>query len=141
MPEHRTYGLPDIELPGAKGATVNPANFAGHDMVVLFCPAARQAAAGELAAYNSLAERLAFNEAYMIAVCDPEAGAPASRILLATDPEQRAWKAFGECVGKNERPSPGEGAVYLFGRGGCLRRIWQGTGHADEVMHWLGERM
>jgi hypothetical protein len=141
MPEHRTYGLPDIELAGMKGTTVNPASFAGHDMVVLFCPADRQAAAGELAAYNSLAERLAFNDAYMVAVCDPEAGAPASRISVARDPEKRAWNAFSKCVHKNERPPPGEGAVFLFGRGGCLRRAWQGTGHAEEVMRQLGERM
>ena len=140
MPEKRTYGPPDIELAGQRGGTVNPANFAGHDLVVLFCPADPQAAAQELADYNALADALAFNDAYMVAICDRESGSPASRIALATNID-RAWDAFGGCSSKRERPEPGEGAVYLFGRGGCLRQIWEGVGHAKEVAQALGERM
>ena len=141
MPEHRTYGLPDIELPGVSGEKVNPSNFAGHDMIVLFCPKDRRIAAQELAAYNKMSEALAYNDAYMIAFGDADAGLPASRILLAGDPDERAWDAFGKCVPANQRPDPGEPAVFLFGRGGCLRRVWRGAGHADDVMCSLGERM
>jgi hypothetical protein len=140
MPETRTYGLPDIELAGAAGSTFNPSHFAGHDLVVLFCPADRQAASQEIADYNSLAEALAFNDAYMFAVCDREAGAPASRILETAD-VARARAAFSGCCSKRDRPEPDEGAVFLFGRGGCLRHIWHGTGHAKEVARALGERM
>lgn len=140
MPEKRTYGPPDIELAGNHGRTVNPANFAGHDLVVLFCPADPQAAAQELADYNALADALAYNDAYMVAICDREAGMPASRIALSADMD-RAWDAFSECSGKHERPIPGEGGVFLFGRGGCLRQVWHGAGHADEVRRLLGERM
>jgi peroxiredoxin len=140
MPENRTYGPPDIELAGQQGCTVNPANFAGHDLVVLFCPANPDAAAQELTDYNALADALAYNDAYMVAICGREAGAPASRIALSTD-RDRAWEAFRGCCSRRDLPSPDEGAVFLFGRGGCLRHIWSGVGHADDVMRWLGERM
>lgn len=140
MPSARILGVPDIELAGAKGRTVNPSDFAGHDLVVLFCPADRQAAARELADYNALADALAYNDAYMVAVCEPEAGLPASRISVTTD-AKRAWEAFSNCLSKRERPSHDEGAVFLFGRGGCLRQVRPGVGHAKEVARWLGERM
>lgn len=140
MPNTRTLGLPDIELAGAKGRTVNPSYFAGHDLVVLFCPVDGAAAARELAEYNASADALAYNDAYMVAVCSSEVGSPASRTLVATDVE-RAWNAFSGCLGKSERPRRDEGAVFLFGRGGCLRHVWPGVGHAKEVVRWLGERM
>lgn len=140
MPSARTLGVPDIELVGAKGRTVNPSDFAGHDLVVLFCPADRQAAARELAEYNRSAEVLAYNDAYMIAVCDSHAGAPASRISVATDAEH-AWNVFGKCLSERERLTYEEGVVLLFGRGGCLRKVWQGVGHASDVAQALGERM
>lgn len=141
MPQKRTYGIPDIELASEQDRTVNPANFAGHDLVVLFCPADSEAAALELADYNAVADALAYNDAYLVAICDPEAGTPASRISVASDPEQRAWDAFGGCVSRHKRPKLGEGAVLLFGRGGCLRQCWNGIGHAKEVAEALGERM
>jgi peroxiredoxin len=37
MSATRNYGIPDIELPLPKGGTVNPSDFAGHELVVLFC--------------------------------------------------------------------------------------------------------
>lgn len=140
MRDSRTLGLPDIELAGPQGSTVNPSNFAGHDLVVLFCPADRQEAARELAAYNGLADALAYNDAYMVAVCDREAGTAASRICIASDAEH-AWDAFAKCLGNRERAPITEGATFLFGRGGCLRKVWPGVGHANEVMRALGERM
>ena len=140
MPETRTYGLPDIELTSREGHSVNPANFAGHDLVVLFCPSDSKSAAQELVEYNGLADGLAYNDAYMVAVCNREAGLPASRIALATETDQ-AWDAFNGSSGKLKRPYPRDGAVFLFGRGGCLRQAWEGSGHAREVMRALGERM
>lgn len=140
MPEQRAFGPPDVELPGLHGHMVNPANFAGHDLVVLFCPSDPEAAARELAEYNALSDGLAFNDAYMVAVCSPETGAPASRVALAVDSE-RAWAAFSSSCGKRNRLYPVDGMVFLFGRGGCLRKIWNGTGHASKVRQALGERM
>jgi hypothetical protein len=140
MQDPRTIGLPDVELTGAQGAKVNPSNFAGHDLVVLFCPEDRKAAAQEMAEYNMLTDALAYNDAYMIAVCDPEAGLPASRISIASD-AKRAWDAFGKCLDDHQGGPRGEGTVFLFGRGGCLRQVWQGVGHASEVARALNERM
>lgn len=140
MQDTRAYGIPDIELAGQHGATVNPSNFAGHDLIVLFCPAEPLAAASELASYNALADALAYNDAFMVAVCCAEAGSPASRILISPDSE-RAWDAFGKCLDGTEHLRTGQGGVLLFGRGGCLRQTWHGTGHAGEVIRALGERM
>ena len=137
MPEHRTYGIPDLELTDG----VNPSDFAGHDLVMLFCPDDTEAAAQELADYNALADQLAYNDAYMVAVCSKTAEAPASRVLTARDAEGRAWDAFSKCLSPHMRPAPAEGAVFLFGRGGCLRQVWPGSGHAKEVVQALNERM
>ncbi|HEU4956537.1 MAG TPA: hypothetical protein VFT40_02795 [Sphingomicrobium sp.] len=140
MRDKQAYGIPDIELAGQHGGTVNPSNFAGHDLVVLFCPADPLAAAKELASYNALADALAYNDAFMVAVCCAEAGLPASRILISADSE-RAWDAFGKCLDGTDHLRADQGGVLLYGRGGCLRQSWQGTGHAKEVIHALGERM
>ena len=140
MQDAQAYGLPNVNLAGQQGGTVNPADFAGHELVLLFCPAEKEAAAAELTAYNGLSDALAYNDAYMVAVCCPEAGSPASRILTTTDAE-RAWSAVGRCLDGAARPDPKKGAVLLFGRGGCLTRVWRGPGNANEVARSLGERM
>lgn len=140
MQDTRGYGIPDIELAGQQGGTVNPSDFAGHDLIVLFCPLEPVAAADELATYNALADALAYNDAFMIALCCAEAGSPASRILMSGDTE-RAWDAFAECLDGTERLRADQGCVLLFGRGGCLRQSWNGIGHAKDVIQALGERM
>lgn len=140
MEDTRAYGIPDIELAGLHGGTVNPSDFAGHGLVVLLCPTEPLAAASELASFNALAGALMHNDAYMVAVCRAEAGSPASRILISADSE-RAWEAFGKCLEGSEGLRTDEGGVLLFGRGGCLRQSWQGTGHAKDVIQALGERM
>lgn len=140
MPDAQSLGLPDVELAGAEGRSVNPSHFAGHDLVVLFCPADRDAAARELAAYNAITGDLAYNDAYMIAVCDAGAGEPASRICIASDTDH-AWEAFRPCLDGHQQSSVTSGAAFLFGRGGCLRKVWRGCGYAAEVAEALGERM
>jgi len=135
------YGIPDIELPLPKGGTVNPSDFAGHELVVLFCPLDRDAAARELADYNRSADQLSHNDAWMIAVFDDTKTLPASRMALAADPDLGAWRAFGESLAPPRQLPREEGAVYLFGRGGCLTRVWQGSGHATDVIGELGKRM
>ena len=141
MSDKLNYGIPNIELPLPKGGTVNPSDFAGHELVVLFCPLDRVAAARELADYNRHADQLSYNDAWMIAVCDDTKALPASRITLAAEPDLSAWKAFGESLDPPKQLPRGEGAVFLFGRGGCLTRAWQGPGHANDVVSELGKRM
>jgi peroxiredoxin len=134
-------GLPDIRLVGDQGREVNPRDFAGHELLVLFCPADLEAATRELAEYNSLADALAYNDAYMIAICDLNAGSPASRVTMASDPDRVAWAAFSDSLPLAEQASSGAGAVFLIGRGGCLNQSWRGVGHAQKVREALSERM
>jgi hypothetical protein len=138
--EVQDFGIPHVELSSERGKTFNPTDFAGHPLVMLFCPTEQSAAERELAAYNGLAESLAYNDAYMVAICCTEAGQPASRILVSADAE-RAWNALSKCLDGAEKPDPDKGAVFLFGRGGCLTKVWRGLGHANEVAKALGERM
>lgn len=140
MREARICGVPDVDLAGQHGGTVNPAHFAGHDLIILLCPADERAAASELAKYNELAPTLAHHDAYMMAICRANAGEPASRILVSND-DDRAWGALGKCLNDTEEPNQDEGGVLLFGRGGCLTRVWRGAGHVNEVAEAIGERM
>lgn len=135
------YGIPDIELLLPNGGTVNPTDFVGHELVVLFCPLDRDAAARELADYDRYADQFSFNDAWMIAVCDDTEALPASRITIAADPDLGAWRAFGECLDPPEQLPREDGAVFLFGRGGCVTRAWRGSGHANDVVKELGKRM
>ena len=141
MSARRTYGIPDIDLPLAKGGIVNPSDFAGHELVVLFCPLDRRAAERELADYNRNADQFSYDDAWMIAVGGGTNVLPASRMTLAAEPDRRAWEAFGETMDPPKRLPREEGAVFLFGRGGCLTRAWQGPGHANDVASELGKRM
>ena len=135
------HGLPDVELPLPGGGTVNPADFAGHELVVLFSPMDQDAAARELADYNRYAREFSYNDAWMIAVGDPSGTEPASRFTLAREPDAAAWQAFGESLDPPATLPREGGGVFLFGRGGCLTRAWQGPGHAQEVAEELGKRM
>lgn len=141
MTANRDFGIPDIDLPCATGGTVNPSFFVGHELVVLFCPSDRQAASKELADYNLHADQLAYNDAWMVAVCDPVETSPGSRISLAGDTDFRGWLSFCERLDPDMRPSRDAGAVFLFGRGGCLQRMWEGPGHVTDVVEELGKRM
>jgi peroxiredoxin len=135
------YGIPDIELPLPTGGTVNPTDFIGHELVVLFCPLDRGAAARELADYNRIADQLSYNDVWMIVVCDDATTLPASRMTIAADPDLAAWRAFRECFDPPVQLPRLDGAVFLFGRGGCVTRAWPGSGHARDVVKELGERM
>ena len=90
MSAGRTYGIPDIELPLLAGGTINPGNFAGHELVVLFCPLDRAAAEQELADYNRHADQLSYNDAWMIAVGETGSVEPASRVTFAAEPDPGA---------------------------------------------------
>lgn len=137
----RTCRLPDIELACAHGTRVNPSDFAGHQLLVMFCPANLPDAMHELEEYNSLADALAFNDAFLIVICDPNTGLPASRVTLASDPEGLAWEALAGCLEEEVQADRDKGAAFLLGRGGCLNRSWHGQGHAQSVRKALSERM
>ena len=136
-----SYGIPDIELPLPGGGTVNPTDFAGHELVVLFCPLDRSAAERELADYDRHADQFSYNDAWMIAVCDDAGALSGSHMTIVTDPDLTAWIAFGDCLDPPAQFPRNDGAVFLFGRGACLTRAWGGSGHANDVVKELGKRM
>lgn len=139
------YGIPDIDLPRDGGGTVNPGNFAGHPLIVVFCPADRAAEAREL---RRCAERVCDFDAYgawLITIGREGGAGPLDAdcpSASAYDPGDRAWAAFKEVAGGGAGGlRRDQGATFLFGRGGSLQRSWPGCGHAAEVLAELGQRI
>jgi hypothetical protein len=137
MPDSLKTRVPDIELQCAAGTSINPSHLAGHDLVILFAPGGKSRAAEEIEEYYALSDRLAYFDAYIIAICDGADNAPLSRLAIASDPTLEAWREFSR---SERRFRHKDGAVFLFGRGGCLRQSWAGPGHAQEVFAALDER-
>lgn len=138
---HSRYGIPDVELQRRGGGTVNPANFIGHEIVVLFCPADREAAARDAAGYGLHSKDLCDTDAWIIGVCD-EAEPPCEHasFTMAHDRGRLAWDAFQDLLEPRRRTPREEGAVFLFDRGGVLRRSWAGSGHASDVARAVRQR-
>jgi hypothetical protein len=134
------FGIPDIELGCASGTKINPSSFAGHELIVLFCPADSSQAAQEIAAYQRHRDEFASRDAWLLTFaddCEDIAVDGVGRVLTIPDRDRHAWVAF-----RNATPHPEEfdresGAVFLFTRGGGLHRYWHGTGHVDEVVREL----
>lgn len=132
------FGIPDVELPKLGGGVVNPSDFAGHQLIVLFCPTAPDATAKELNEYGRHAAEFCDNDAWIIGICADETGAASATskacFSVAVDREPAAWSAFLRLAKHIDEPQRESGAVFLFGRGGSLQRVWTGSGHASEVM-------
>ena len=135
------YGIPDVELQKPGGGTVNPANFIGHELVVLFCPADREEAARDIAQYALHMKDLCDSDAWIIGICD-EVELPCERasFMMARDRDRLAWDAFDGLQNSRKRRPREKGAVFLFDRGGGLRRSWVGSGHASDVARAVGQR-
>ena len=138
---HTRYGIPDVELQKTGGGTVNPANFIGHEIVVLFCAADRNAAARDLADYALHRKDLCDSDAWIIGICD-EVEPPCEHppFTMALDPDRLAWDSFQDLLEPRKRTPREEGAVFLFDRGGGLRRSWVGFGHASDVARAVRQR-
>ena len=138
------FGIPDIDLTKLGGGVVNPSNFAGHQLIVLFCPTEPAAAAEELAEYATHASELCGNDAWIIGICDDVSATPVAAerncFSVATDQKRTAWSAFQELPGRCDAQQRDAGAVFLFGRGGALQHAWAGSGHVGEVMRELQQR-
>lgn len=134
------YGIPNIALPRVVGGEINPADFAGHELVVFFCPSDPAAAAREIEEYRSRAGAFQDRGAWLVGVLsgclavrpDPPAGT--SHITLARDTEGQGWAAFEALLDVDQRTEEMQGGVFLFDRGGCLNRAWARTGHAQDVL-------
>lgn len=139
------YGIPDIQLHRHGGGTVNPGDFAGHPLIVVFLPDDPAAEAQELR--RCVARVCEFDDygAWLITIGRERGPAPLATdcpSASAHDPGDRAWAAFkgvaGPEAGKLDRS---EGATFLFGRGGSLQRAWPGCGHGADVLAELAQRI
>jgi peroxiredoxin len=138
------FGIPELDLAKAGGGVVNPSNFAGHQLIVVFCPTDPGAAARELDEFSRHGSELCGDDAWIIGICNNTTGAAAAENSLcfpvAVDQENSAWSSFQTLLKPQERQEREPGSVFLFGRGGGLQRTWTGGGHAREVMQELKQR-
>lgn len=131
------FGIPNIELGGASGSKINPSSFAGHELIVLFCPLEPAEACGEIGEYLSHSAEFVDRDAWLLTFaddCDNIAVDGGGRVLTIPDPERHAWVAFRNLTRHAEEMDRGSGATFLFTRGGRLHRFWHGSGHVNEVL-------
>ena len=132
-----TFGIPNIDLPWSCGGTVNPSSFAGHQLLVLFLPTRQRDAAAEFDSYEKLIDNLAETDAWFLVIGKKASrGSEKQRIPIATDPNEKAWKAFNK-IAKRTDLDRKEGAAFLFSRGGGFHQVWPGQGHSREVVREL----
>lgn len=137
------YGIPDVELPKVGGGTVNPADFVGHEVVVLFCPSDAEAAARDVADYVLHLKDYCDSDAWVFGICDMEQAPcthPEASLTMALDEQRLAWHAFQDLLEPEQRAPREQGAVFLFDRGGGFRRSWAGSAHAADVARAVRER-
>lgn len=146
MTTNLSYGIPDVTLPCLGGGEINPSAFAGHELIVFFCPSNPGAAASEIESYASHSKAFVDGGAWVIGVLSGEAVAKAgddqgdTPLKLAEDRDGAAWAAFEELLKTSERTEETEGGAFLFERGGCLAKSWPGRGHAEDVIRELHRR-
>jgi hypothetical protein len=131
------FGIPDLELDLASGIRINPASLAGHQLIVLFCPVDTTAAAQEIAAYRRRSAELVDADAWLLTFADRPDDLPvdgAARAVTIPDRDRHAWVAFRDLADCSQEIDRSSGATFLFTRGGCLHRYWQGAGHVEEVL-------
>lgn len=136
---HLKFGIPDIELACSEGRKINPSSFAGHSLVVVFCPLDPEQAASEAEAYRRLASKFVAHDAWILAIGE-DCGSPphgATQLLTISDADRHAWTAFRDLTDSAETLDRGDGAVFFFSRGGGLHRYWHGSGHAHDVLEEL----
>ena len=137
MTSNLKFGIPDIELGCASGNRINPASFAGHELIALFCPLDEAAATQEIEAYRRYSLAFAECDAWLLTFaehCDEFSVDGTARVLTIPDPDRQAWVAFRNLTARPEEMDRSRGATFLFTRGGGLHRHWHGTGHVDEVL-------
>ena len=131
--------LPDIWLRCEQGSLVNPAAFAGHELVVLFCPTSDADAAREISSYLKHADSFVCRDAWVMIFADsPHTLAEQGHgMRILADPDRKAWVLFRDLTEDPEVLDRADGAVFYFARGGGLSRYWQGSGHVRRVLEEL----
>ena len=134
------FGIPEIELTSISGVKINPSSFAGHELVIVFCPNERAAAAKEIDLYQRHCPDFVERDAWILAFSEHGNEATIDgpgRILTIPDTDRQAWSAFRDLADRPEALDRALGATFLFTRGGNLHRYWPGSEHVDEVLSEL----
>ena len=137
--------LPDVPIELIGGGAANLAHFCGQKLVVLFCPANREAAAREIAAYEALAPEFEGAGTWVVGLVAGRApglrGRPSSaHIHLGVDVGGRAFRELATHFPDAQAANPAAGAVSLVNRDSNVRHAWTGTGHAAETLDVARER-
>lgn len=138
------FGIPDIGLTCGKGGTINPSTFAGHELVVVFCPTDSEQAAREIDAYRKHAADFVARDIWILTIgdqCEPTTRVQAGNPMLIADTDRHAWVAFRDLTHSPETLDRADGATFLFTRGGGLHCYWHGSGHVHAVLEELRSPM
>jgi hypothetical protein len=136
------FGIPDVDLTWSCGGTVNPSCFVGHQLFVLFLPTDDERQAAELTSYDALADAFAGTDAWFLVIGRAETFPLLHRSTpIAFDPDGAAWSAFKKLAQGKLTSERADGAAFLFTRGGALYRVWNGPGHAAELVQELKGRV
>lgn len=134
------YGIPDLKLPLRSGGTLNPSDFAGHQLVVVFCPLDPARSASELKDYERHSKQFSDCDSWLVTIGESSDAACAELACAADDADGNAWTAFANLSESPTNLERQEGAAFIFGRGGALQRVLPGSGHAAHVVQELERR-
>lgn len=137
--------LPDVPIELIGGGQANLAHFCGQKLVVLFCPADREAAEGEIAAYEALAPAFENVGTWVVGLVAGRApgvrgGPQSAHIHLGVDVGGRAFRELASHFPESDKARPAGGAAFLINRDGNVRYAWLGAGHAAETLERARER-
>jgi peroxiredoxin len=137
--------LPDVPVELIGGGSANLAHFCGQKLVVLFCPADREAAGREIAAYEKLAPAFENAGTWVVGLVAGRApglnGHPGSaHIHLGVDAGGRAFHELATHFPNSDEAKPAAGAAFLINRDGNVGYAWLGVGHATKALERARER-
>jgi thioredoxin-dependent peroxiredoxin len=140
--------VPDVQLEGMQGETVNPTDFRGHKLVLYFYP--KDDTSGctrEAQDFTALADSFEKEDTWILGISKDSPASHAKftdkyglKVRLASDAEGKVCEAFGTWVEKRlyGRKYMGiDRATFLVNRDGTIDRIWRKVkvaGHAEEVL-------
>ena len=134
------FGIPNLELGCPSGTKINPASFAGHELIALFCPTDAAEASQEITAYRQHCAEFVKRDAWLLTFvehCEDVSVDGVRRVLTIPDPQRHAWVAFRDLTPHPEEMDRSSGATFLFTRGGGLHRYWHGSGHVEDLLSEL----
>lgn len=126
---------PRVRVAAASGGTIDLDDFDTQKLVLFVCPAQdREAAAREIADYESLLPDFCSAGAWVLGIADATADTPAypSHMRLGIDPDGRALATLAAWAGI--AADPARGATLVLERNGAVRAAWDSCGHARDAL-------